>query len=36
MSSFGDQIDLVTEKNNINQNILPEIQRLDELLKKIT
>jgi len=26
-------IDLVTEKNNINQNILPEIQRLDELLK---
>lgn len=27
------QIDLVTEKNNINQNILREIQRLDELLK---
>lgn len=29
------QIDLVTQKNNVNHNILPEIQRLDTLLKAI-
>ena len=30
-----EQIDLVTEKNNINRNIIPEIGNIDLLIKKI-
>lgn len=34
-SSVQSQIDLVTEKNNINNSILPEIGNIDELVKKL-
>jgi len=34
-SSVQSQIDLVTEKNNINKSILPEIENIDLLVKKI-
>jgi hypothetical protein len=34
-SSVQSQIDLVTERNCINNSILPEIRNIDELVKKI-
>ena len=34
-SRVQEQIDLITEKNNINSNIIPEIGNLDLLIKKI-
>ncbi|MHA8106296.1 HEPN domain-containing protein [Aquirufa sp. 5-AUSEE-100C1] len=34
-SSVQSQIDLVTEKNNLNNSILPEIRNIDILVKKI-
>lgn len=33
--SVQNQIDLVTEKNNVNNNILPEINKLDIIIKAI-